>query len=200
MFKKIVVVAGIIFSSSAFAQAEKFAGASVGINGGFDSQILDFNGAKLGNDTYSYNVNGSYTFALSNQYTFGIGLTYDMGDAEAASATTMLNVTGASNSYKLKSHYSLNFEPGYAINEQYLAYLKLAYHGAKANQSDLSLDKNITGTGYGFGTKYFISKDTFFSFEVQNIKYNSYSVTPSSTTYTVTHKNTLSTIGIGYKF
>lgn len=199
MFKKIVVVAGIIFSTSAFAQAEKFAGASVGINGGFNSQILDFSGTKLGNDTYSYNVNGSYTFALSNQYTFGIGLTYDLGDMEASDAKTM-SITGSSNPYKIKSHYSLNFEPGYAINEKYLAYLKLAYHGGKAYQSDLSVDQNITGTGYGFGTKYFISKDTFFSFEIQNIKYNSYSITPSSTTYTVTHKNTLSTIGIGYKF
>jgi len=196
MFKKIVVVAGIIFSASAFAQAEKFAGASVGINAGFNNEIVNFSDTKIGNDTYSYNINGSYTFTLSEQATLALGITYDLGDSTAINATTMSNVASDSNPMLVKSHYSINIEPGYALTENNLAYFKLAYHSAKAYQSGLSINKAITGTGYGVGTKYLISKNTFLSLEIQKITYNSYTYSTNS----VTHSSTLGTVGFGYKF
>jgi hypothetical protein len=196
MFKKIVVVAGIIYSASAFAQAKNFAGASVGINAGFNNEIVDFGGTKIGNDSYRYNINGSYTFALSEQTTLALGMTYDLGNTTAINATTMSNVASGSNPYLLKSHYSINIEPGYALTEKNLAYLKLAFHRAKAFSTDLSLDQSISGTGYGIGTKYLISNNTFLSLEIQKINYKSFTYSSES----VKHLTTLSTIGIGYKF
>jgi hypothetical protein len=196
MFKKIVVVAGIIVSSSAFAQAEKFAGASVGINVGFNNEYVSFSGTKLGNYNYSYNINGSYTFALSDQTTLALGMTYDLGDSTAINATTMSNLADNSNPMLVKSHYSINIEPGYALTESNLAYLKLAYHRANSYQSGLSIDKVITGTGYGIGTKYLMSKNTFFSLEIQKTTYNSYTYETNS----VTHTSTLGSVGFGYKF
>lgn len=197
MFKKIIAIAGIIFSTSVFAQAEKFAGASVGINAGFDNEMVSLSGPKVGNDTYSYNINGTYTFALSEQATLALGITYDLGDTTALTTTTMAALdSGYTAAYLLKSHYSINLEPGYAISDKNLAYFKLAYHSAKAYSSDFPIDKTITGTGYGFGTKYLISKNAFLNLEIQKITYNSYTYSTDS----IVHSNLLGTIGVGYKF
>lgn len=131
MFKKIVVVAGIVFSTSVFAQAEKFVGASIGINSGFESNhmAINANSTNLGGHSSPFNLNGSYTFLISPTMTVATGLTYDLTDAKA---------TTFSGGYaKLKNHYALNIEPGYALSENTLGYLKVAYHSATSS---------ITGT------------------------------------------------------
>ena len=196
MFKKIVVVAGIIFSASAFAQSENFSGASVGFNTGYESNQFRQNSTNvsLGAHSYPLNINGSYTFALSPRITVATGLTYDLRDATAASYS--------SGTFKLKNHYSLNIEPGYALTENTLGYLKVAYHSATSSISGTSATytKSMTGIGYGFGTKHKLDKNLFVNLEVQQVFYNPYTPNSNVTSGTITQISTLGTFGFGYQF
>lgn len=196
MFKKIVVVAGIIFSASAFAQSENFSGASVGFNTGYEANQLRQNSTNvsLGAHSYPLNLNGSYTFALSSSFTVATGLTYDLRNATAAS-----NSTGT---YEIKNHYSVNFEPGYAISENTLGFVKISYHSAKSSiaLNSTTYTKNISGLGYGFGSKHKLDKNLFVKFEVQQVFYNAYTPNSNVSSSTFTQISTLGTFGLGYQF
>lgn len=193
MFKKIMVIAGIIFSANAFAQAEKFAGASVGLNTGFNKESININTVTnyAQTDNTPSNINASYTFAVSPSMTLAVGMNYDL-----TTSTVIPSSQTGDTDYQLKNHYSVNIEPGYAFSESTLGYVKLAYHNAKGYYSSSSVDQSATGTGYGFGAKYLLSENLFLNFEFQTIKYNSYTVS----TYSIEHKTQLTTFGIGYKF
>ena len=123
--------------------------------------------------------------------TLAVGLNYDFN-----SSTVIPSSETGDTDYKLKNHYSVNIEPGYAFSDKTLGYLKLAYHNANAYYTTESVDQSITGTGYGFGAKYFLSENLYLNFEFQTIKYNSFTVS----TYDIEHKTQLTTIGVGYKF
>lgn len=198
MIKKIIFIAGMIFSASVFAQAENFAGTSVGINAGFNNQTLRYaDKINLTNNNTNASLNATYTFALSKSATFGLGITYDLAANDLISASDIGNLDDSlTSSYQLKSHYSVNFEPGYAISDNTLGYFKVAYHSGKAYQSEASVDNTITGTGYGFGTKVLIDKNLYLNIDIEKVTYNSF--TASDTQWKVT--STIATIGIGYKF
>ena len=196
MFKKIVVVAGIVFSASAFAQAEKFAGASVGINTGFESNQTSSAqlSSSYGAHSSPFNINGSYTFLLSPTMTVTTGLTYDLTDATSASVSSV--------TAKLKNHYALNIEPGYALSENTLGYLKVAYHSASSSftSSGTTYSKSVTGWGYGFGAKHKLDKNLFINLEIQQVGYGAYSPNSNVSSGTLTHTSTFGTIGLGYQF
>ena len=196
MFKKIVIVAGIVFSASAFAQAEKFAGASVGINTGFESNQTGFSqvGSSYGAHSSPFNINGSYTFLLSPTMTVATGLTYDLTDATSASLSSV--------TAKLKNHYALNIEPGYALSENTLGYIKVAYHSASSSlsQSGLTYSKTVTGWGYGMGAKHKLDKNLFINIEIQQVGYDAYQPNSNVSSGTITHTSTFGTIGLGYQF
>jgi opacity protein-like surface antigen len=196
MFKKIVVVAGVFFSASVFAQAEKFAGVSVGINTGFESNQLASTqtSSSLGAHSSPFNINASYTFLLSPTMTVATGLTYDLTDATSASISSA--------TAKLKNHYALNIEPGYALSENTLGYLKVAYHSASSSLSSggTTYSKTVTGWGYGFGAKHKLDKNLFINLEVQQVGYDTYQPNSNVSSGTLTHTSTFGTIGLGYQF
>jgi opacity protein-like surface antigen len=195
MFKKIVIVAGLIFSASAFAQAEKFASASIGINTGFESnQTALANTATFGGHSTPFNVNASYTFLISPTMTVTTGLTYDLTDATTA--------TFSSGNAKLKNHYALNIEPGYALSENTLGYLKVAYHSASSSLSSGSstYSKTVTGWGYGFGAKHKLDKNLFINIEIQQVGYDAYQPDSNVSSDTIAPTSTFGTIGLGYQF
>ena len=195
MFKTIVIVAGLIFSASTFAQAEKFAGVSIGINTGFESnQTALANTANFGGHSTPFNVNGSYTFLISPNMTVTTGLTYDLTDATTA--------TFSSGNAKLKNHYALNIEPGYALSENTLGYLKVAYHSASSSLSSGSstYSKTVSGWGYGFGAKHKLDKNLFINIEIQQVGYDAYQPDSNVSSGTIAPTSTFGTIGLGYQF
>jgi opacity protein-like surface antigen len=196
MFKKIVVFAVVIFSASAFAQATKFAGASIGINTGFESNqtAVAQTGGSLGGHSSPLNINGSYTFLMTPAVTIATGLTYDLKNATTATFT--------SGNAKLKNHYSLNIEPGYALSENTLGYFKVAYHRASSSLSSgaLTFDKTVKGWGYGFGAKHKLDKNFFINIEIQQVGYGTYQPNSNVSTGTITPTSTFATIGFGYQF
>ncbi len=193
MLKIFIIIAGIIFSASTFAQAEKFAGTSVGVNAGYNVETYTKSSVTTtaGQNNTASNINATYTFALSPEWTIGTGLTYALSSTTLATAAATGN-----NEYSMNSHYSLNIEPGYVLNENTLGYFKLSYNSGVVKNTYYSIDQTITGIGYGLGTKFFISKNAFLNIEMQQTKYNSYTYV----TTVLTHTTTEATVGIGYKF
>jgi len=204
--KKILILVGLIASTSAFAQADKFSGLSVGLNTGFNSNtaLYDSNTAasstsvEVGRQNTPFNTNVSYVFALSQSATFGIGLNYDLSKTKFTDQNTSDGITFSSS---LKNHYSINFEPGYAFNENTLGYFKVAYASGKVDGSNTtkSFSKSATGTGFGFGVRHLLDKNLFLNSEIYQEKLSTVSAT---LTNAVSFKPTIlsATVGIGYKF
>ena len=206
MMKKFLILVGLIASTSAFAQADKFSGFSIGLNTGFSSNTAlfdtdtssDDSTLEVGRQNTPFNTNISYVFPISQSATFGIGITYDLTNTKF----TDINVSdGISTTSTLKNHYSVNFEPGYAFNENTLGYFKLSYASATiaGSGTSSSISKSTTGYGYGFGTRYLIDKNLFMNMEIYQEKLSAITATISNT---VSFKPTIlsATVGIGYKF
>lgn len=195
MLNKFLIIAGLLATSNSFAQAEKFSGFSVGLNTGFvtNSTYSSSNPTTLGSNSTLLNIDATYSVAISPSSILGIGLTYDLSDTVLYEGTSGDGIIGDT-TWKLKNHYSINFEPGYVIRDDALAYAKVAYHSGKS--SVLTLDQNINGWGYGFGAKFNVDKNLYLKIEAQHVDYGSF--TSSSTK--IIHKSTLGTIGLGYQF
>jgi opacity protein-like surface antigen len=206
MLKKFLIIAGLIATSNAFAQADKFSGFSVGLNTGFNSNtaLFDTNTStsdttvEVGRQNTPFNTNISYVFPISQSATFGIGITYDLTNTKFTDKSVS---DGLSLTSSLKNHYSVNFEPGYAFNENTLGYFKLSYASATlaGSGTSTSLSKSTTGYGYGFGTRYLIDNNLFLNMEIYQEKLSKITATISNTvSFTPTILS--ATVGIGYKF
>jgi len=194
MIKKFLILIGIIASTCAFAQADKFSGFSVGLNTGIESNNVYLeNTSTLGGNSTPLNLDATYSFVISPSSTLGVGLSYDLTNATAYKGLSGDGIIDDT-SWKVKNHYSINIEPGYVFGENTLLYAKLAYHGAKSNV--LTYNKTISGWGYGFGTKLHIDKNFYLKIEAQKINYGSETISSLN----VTHKSTVGTIGLGYQF
>jgi opacity protein-like surface antigen len=123
----------------------------------------------------------------------GVGLTYDLSKLVLYKGFSGDNIIGDT-SWKLKNHYSINLEPGCVISAGALAYAKVAYHGGKSNV--LTVNEKLSGWGYGFGAKFNVDKNLYLKIEAQKVNYESFAFTSNN----ITHKLTLGTIGLGYKF
>lgn len=198
MLKKIIIVFGIIVSGSVFAQAENFAGVSLAFNTGVNSTDVKLSdNPRYSTSSTPANINASYTFVLLPKATLAVGVNYDLIDTPVISSGDFSN-----GEWLLKNHYSINIEPGYIFNENTMGYLNLAYHSARSSYftSNTSMvDQDISGTGYGFGMKFFFSKDFFLNMEIQQTEYGAFTNSAFSPT-TIMHTTTTSTIGVGYKF
>jgi opacity protein-like surface antigen len=201
MMKKFLILVGLIASTSAFAQADKFSGFSVGLNTGFNSNtaVWDTNTStsstsiEVGRQNTPFNTNFSYVFPISQNATFGIGINYDLTNTKITDKNTsdQIGVT-----VELRNHYSLNFEPGYAFNDNTLGYFKIAYASASLKTSSSSTTYSTTGYGYGFGTRYLLDKNLFLNMEIyqetlSKVTLNTQSLIP---------KVLSATVGVGYKF
>ena len=195
MIKKFLILVGLIATTSAFAQADKFSGLSVGLNTGFstNSTLNSSESLTLGSNSTPVNFDSTYSFVISPSSTLGVGLTYDLSDLLLYKGSSGDNIIG-NTSWKLKNHYSINFEPGYVISDGALAYAKVAYHSGKSNV--LTVNQKVSGWGYGFGAKFNVDKNLYLKIEAQKVNYGSFAYTSNN----ITHKSTLGTIGLGYQF
>jgi len=201
MMKKFFILVGLIASTSAFAQADKFSGFSVGLNTGFAASTVktvdtgDSSTFALGATNTPFDINFAYTMSLASNTTVGFGLTYDLSSPKVINVSDQSS-SGLTTDGKLNNHYSIYIEPGYAFNDSSLGYFKLGYHSGKMALEGVS--KSITGTGYGFGMRHLIDKNLYLNLGVESITYNSATYSDLSATAQLTQ--TLATVGIGYKF
>lgn len=197
MMKKFLILVGLIASTSAFAQADKFSGFSVGLNSGFESGKMTVDDgtdkSTAGATNTPIEIIASYTMSLSSDATIGLGFAYDLYTPKFVNSSEF-GGENATADVKLSNHYSVFIEPGIALSETTLGYLKLAYHSGTAKGSNLS--KTVNGAGYGFGVKHLINSNLYLNIEIQQVNYSK--ITVSSTNITGTQN--LATVGIGYKF
>lgn len=182
----------------AFAQADNFAGLSVGANVNFATTSTEFSGggvlAKIGDTSQNASLQAAYGVALGNRGVLGFGVTYGLGDLKAGT----LAADGTSVDIKAKNMYSIYIEPGYAVSNSTLAYAKMAYLGMKGEitANGTSGSENFGGVGYGAGFRTMLDKNLFLQVEFIQSAYS------QKTRDGVAFKPSASTgtIGIGYKF
>jgi hypothetical protein len=214
---KLSAIALLATSTSLMAQSKSFEGVSIGLFGSIvgaevDGTVTDSNNAvssgTIGKVTPVAGIDASYTFATGSNGFIGVGATYLAGEAEFGLGTADSS-SDATKTFKgkIKDHYSVYIQPGYALNKDSAVYGKLSYNHADFNITNaVRQPGDLEGWGYGIGLKTFLNANTFVQVEASYTEYDSLTATRTATggTGLVTASGTpaiaAGTITIGYKF
>ena len=214
---KLSAIALLASSTSLMAQSKSFEGASIGLFGSMigaevDGKVTDSNSAvstgSIGKVTPVAGLDASYTFATGSNGFIGIGATYIVGEAEFGLGNADSS-SDATKSFKgkIKDHYSVYIQPGYAVSKDSAVYGKLSYNHADFNVSNaVKQPGDLEGWGAGIGLKTFLTSNTFVQAEASYTEYDTLTATRTATggTGLVTASGTpaiaAGTITIGYKF
>jgi outer membrane immunogenic protein len=176
-----------------FAQSANFQGFSVGlgVNAADTSTEITSMGVsnKYKDSDNNLALQAQYNMALTNAFVLGLGGTANMGDLKAGKAGT--------NQLKVKDAYSLYVAPGYAINNSWLVYGKVAYLNANVkgdNGGSVSFDN---GWGFGLGLQTLFNKHWFGQVEYMA---NDFGEKNSDPITKVKLKSDVFTLSVGYKF
>lgn len=223
----LLLVAGLLTPSAAFAQAASFQGVSLTAGGVLSKGLTgsdvryDYTNLFGGSvappgfatgDSYSLNrddelhampfVGLGYTFALGQKLTLGLSGAVDFmrpqfsikSDAEAFS-----NPTGSADNprgYVMSTivdpatHWSVSIEPGYAVLDPLLAFLRFSFHQLRADLrtsstvsttslagpivlTNPSSQATFNGFGIGVGGRYLVAKHVFVESSVEWTKFES---------------------------
>ena len=179
--------------------------------------------ATLSGTTSATNVNNintglvslaaGYNFGINKDYVLGIGLTYYPGASSSATGTlnTLYNgnvLASTTATYNIKNLYNIFLSPGYVIDKDRLAYMKIGYTGATIGLSSPIIAYNtasLTGMMVGIGYKQMFN-DKWYGFgEINYASYGSQSASITTTTGTAVTTNIKGTgtdviVGVGYRF
>ena len=172
--KKIIVICGILFSSTLAAQSSNWNGAYGQVGVGFESLKASSNntsfsanaggGAAPLNTTMS-TINGftgtisaGYNQAINSKWLLGLGVDYSPVESSSGNYTMTDSGGGSSpinGTYKkVAGSYAVFISPSYAIDANKLAYAKLGYAAATLDNSHTKT--NHTGYLMGLGYKQII--------------------------------------------
>lgn len=234
MFIKLLIVASSAFiASSAMAQSA-FEGAYLQLGIGFDQNYISSTTADVGLfDYYSLSepesfpsssggsfagvVGLGYNFKLNENFLLGVGADYGFVPSSAfnGGASSYYIFTGTQT--KISNRYNIFVTPGYVIDQEKLAYLKVGYSSQTVKVTDLTSSYGTYGNtigsgsanGYvlGLGYKQIIASGFYGFAEV-----NYYNYSGASFAGTVLSDGTMTTgyspktsayqflVGAGYKF
>lgn len=186
-------------TTAAFAETHSdnhFEGAYVVLSNEWKSASVTVDGEKIKKSEAAPSIGAGYTFAIDSHKTIGIKLTVDTKKGEYGVG----EMGGQEAAVQEKSHYSLAVEPGYAINDKFLAFGILAYHSAKAKLEAPGIEKEgesrIHGFGYGIGAKYALPHHLFLMAELQQVRYSNKTIDAVS----IKPKSNVIALGLGYHF
>jgi opacity protein-like surface antigen len=208
-----------VATSTAFAQAKNFEGPSAalafgatGINSNISSTYVDngtpgSNSIDTGKTNFISGLDLSYAKAVDANWLLGFGVTYDFNKSKSGTfayddgpgQTGSISLTG-------KNHYSVYFQPTYALNNTTALFAKVGYHSIKGtitavgDEGNYSAGRTFTGVGYGVGVKTFLNKNIYVQAEAQIVDFGKKSETDGDYTQTVKIKSTAGILSIGYKF
>lgn len=198
--KKLLIATAVFASCAApqvfaqTAQPRNFEGFSAGINANYAKTRAT---ARFGNESSTASdtstngsIQGSYGFPLNDKFVMGVGATAGFGDLDGGS----YNGT----SLKAKDMYSVYLEPGYRLTEATLLYGKLSYQSMKGELSGggASASETFDGYGVGVGVRSMINSKFYVQAEINEVDYSSKALNGIN----VDPKQTIGTIGVGYKF
>ena len=188
-----VAVACAFAIPQVFAQSQGFKGLSAGV--GFNvaestSSLSLANTTRSLTDTdNNFALQVQYNVAMSQSLLLGLGTNIGFGNLKAGQF-----VPGQA---KIKDSYSLYVAPSVAISDTVLAYGKLAYLNAKAENAYGHSVNFDNGYGYGIGLQYLYTKNWFGQVELMINQYNDKSPAPGETDKL---KNGVYSLTAGYKF
>jgi len=159
------------------------------------------------------NLAVGYNFGINKDYVLGIGASYYPGASSSATGTlnTLYNgatVGSTTATYNVKNLYNVFLSPGYVIDKDRLAYLKLGYTGATIGLSSPVLpytETNLTGYNLGIGYKQMITNSLYVLGEVNYANYGSQNASATTTTGVAVSNSVKGTgmdilVGLGYRF
>ena len=158
-------------------------------------------------------IAAGYNFGINENYVLGIGATYYPGASSSATGTLNTlyngNVVGSTNAtYNIKNLYNIFLSPGYVIDKDRLAYLKIGYTGSTIGLSSPILaynTTNLSGINLGLGYKQMINAQWYAFGEANYASYGSQTASATTTTGTSVSNSIKGTgmdllVGIGYRF
>ena len=178
----LLALSAALVAPTAFAQAQNFAGFSLGGN-------LEFAQTKRETTTTSdtgsgtgLSVQGQYNFVVTPQVVLGVGGTMGLGNRKAGTFTSV--------DYTAKNAYALDFTGGWAMNNM-LFYGKVSSLNVTLT-CDNCTEETFTGVGYGLGLRSMIDKNMYWQ---TGYDWNTYTekngTKPSAGVFG---------LGLGYKF
>jgi opacity protein-like surface antigen len=210
----LVAAATTVLAGSAMAQSA-FEGPYAQIGIGYESVSPSFSGGTVAatpttrtaysvsadnSNGFTGNVGLGYNFALSEGFLLGIGAEYS--PLESSSANYTLRVPAVAytekGNYKKTNSYNIFLAPGFVIDKDKLAYVKVGYTGMSIKSGGDTT--NFTGMSAGLGYKQMISGSLYGFAEVNYAKYDNQNLTGTGVTGTQNASITNALVGIGYKF
>ena len=207
-----VVFAGVLFQSTAHAQASDFEGLSIGVNASVAHSTTKYSGDWRAFGSVSQNVrkftggvDASYSKAFGKSMLFGVGATYQPL-AHAMNAEKLYFATqdtGLRLSSKGKNHFSVYAKPTFLLDENTAIYGKFGYHAIKltANIKNLngpdSKSINTNGVGFGLGIIQKLNSHVYLNLEGEFVSYSKKSIIPRGP---VRLTSSEFKVGLGYKF
>jgi hypothetical protein len=219
-----------ILSCSAYAQSQ-FVGAYGQISTGYESNTVssatltgkNYGGTPNTSNSVSTSTSSApldlgvgYIFPVQNNITLGLGVDYSALTQETSSSSFYYRgISTATYNYKftISNRISIFVTPGYAIDQDKLAYAKLGYSSQNVQYSQTnccsspSNKAQVSGYVLGVGYKQFISNGLYGFAEANYYSYGSPSL---SSTYTDAGGGTVSSnpnvsaynflVGLGYRF
>jgi outer membrane immunogenic protein len=226
-----ITIAGLTMSGAALAQSA-FEGFYGQVSTGFESNTVDsarltgqhFGGIANVSNTVSPSANSAplvfglgYTFQVKDKFMLGLGVDYSALTQTTSTAGFFYPGTGSTDVYDynftVSNRFSLFVTPGYAIDRDKLAYVKLGYTNQRLKYSQTnccsvpSNTDNVNGYVLGLGYKQIITQGLYAFVEANYYAYQSASLSstyadgpggtvssnPSSNAYNIL-------VGVGYKF
>jgi opacity protein-like surface antigen len=188
-----VAVACAFALPQVFAQSQGFQGLSAGVGFNVAQSTSDLalpgNTRSLADTDNNFALQVQYNVAMNQSFLLGLGTNIGFGNLNAGQF--------ARGQAKIKDSYSLYIAPSLAINDSWLAYGKLAYLNAKAENAYGRSVNFDNGYGYGIGLQVQYNKNWFGQAELMINQYNDKSPAPGETDKL---KNGVYSLTAGYKF
>ena len=131
-------------------------------------------------NTGTANISAGYNFGINSDYVLGIRAAYYPGASSSASGSFAITAPGggspipipagtplgspASVQYNVKNLYAITLTPGYVIDKDRLAYLKVGYTGTSIGLNGPTLaysTVNLSGYTLGLGYKQMVSESIY---------------------------------------
>lgn len=193
--KKPIIVSAIALAAvapHAWAQSHGFQGLSAGLGVNIADTTSEAALAglsfKASDPDTNFGLQLQYNMAVNDLFVLGFGGSANLGDLKAGKF--------GSSQAKIKEAYSLYVAPGYAFNNIWLAYGKLAYLNAKAENASGHSVNFDNGFGYGVGLQVMYNKNWFGQAELMFNQYND----KSYSSETDKLKSGVYSLTAGYKF
>ena len=175
-------------------------------------------------NTGTANISAGYNWGINSNYVLGIRATYYPGASSAASGSFTTSSAAVSSpipvpagtqlgpavpiSYNVKNLYSIVLTPGYAIDKDRLAYVKVGYTGATIGVNGPTLAYSTVGlSGYslGIGYKQMVTQSIYMLGEFNYAGFSNKSATLTNTsgtslTGTFGGSGIDFLVGVGYRF